>query len=81
MNFGAVEWQIKSESALIADASVHNSALTEAMSMEIQNLIENDFFEEIDDDGREFIDTKWEFTEKSDGAKSWVKARLVAKGF
>ena len=38
-------------------------------------------FEEVDDVGQEYIQTKWDFTEKSDGKETWIKASLVAKGY
>ena len=81
VDFGAVEWSARTECALITDSTFHNSVLMEAMSDELHNLADNNVFEEIDDIGQDYIQTKWDFTEKSDGSSSWVKARLVAKGF
>ena len=80
VDFDAVEWSAKTECALITDSSFHNTILMKAMSTEIHNLVDN-VFDEVDDIGQEYINTKLDFTEKSNGSKSWVKARLVAKGF
>ena len=81
VNFDLVEWKFKTESAMITNISVHNAAFAEAMSLEIQNLVDNEVFEEINDDGQNYIDTKWDFTEKCSGVETNIKARLVAKGF
>jgi hypothetical protein len=76
-----VEWKTNPESAFLSDNGTHNAAVASAMSVELNNLIENGVYEEINDDGQDYIDSKWDFTEKSDGASTWIKARLVAKGF
>ncbi len=41
------------------------------------------FFEEVEDEGQETVDSRWVITrkEKADGKKQKVKGRLVAKGF
>ena len=64
---------------MIADASFGNTAEIKAMTTELNNLMENNVFEELDDVGQDSIQTKWDFTEKSDGKETWIKARLVAK--
>ena len=81
VNFDMVEWRTNPESAFISDSSTHNAAIARAMSAELNNLIENGVYEEINDDGQDHINTKWDFTEKTDGDSTWIKARLVAKGF
>jgi hypothetical protein len=81
VDFGAVEWVKKTECVLMSDNTFHNPELMEAMAEELHNLTTNNVFEEVEDVGQEFIQTKWDYTEKSDGSSSWVKARLVAKGF
>ena len=66
---------------MIADASFGNTAEIKAMTTELNNLMENNVFEELDDVGQDSIQTKWDFTEKSDGKVTWIKARLVVKGY
>ena len=54
-----------------------------AKSDEYNNLISYETFEEVEDSGQKYIDSKWVIKEKEvqDGSKHKVKARIVAKGF
>ena len=81
VDFSKFEWNERTECALVADASFSDTAEMKAMTIELNNLVENDVFEEVDDVGQEYIQTKWDFTEKADGKETWIKARLVAKGY
>ena len=66
INFKLVEWKMNPESAFISDNSTHNAAIAEAMLVELHNLVENNVFEEINNDSQNYIDSKWDFAEKSD---------------
>ena len=58
------------------------SDIIEAKEREISNLVENDVFECVEDQGQKAVSCRWIFTEKKkpDG-NIILKARLVARGF
>ena len=60
----------------------HNQEIVDVKEKEFQNLVDNDVFELVHDDGQKAISTKWVSHEKikEDGSKR-VKACLVARGF
>lgn len=60
----------------------NRTEIVEAKEREFQNLLENDVFEWVADEGGKVVSTKWVITEKTnpDGSRK-VKARLVARGF
>ena len=78
VNFDNVEWKAKEEVILL---SSNDSRVMEAKALELQNLKDNNVYEVVEDNGQEFIETKWIVTEKSMDENTIVKARLVAKGF
>ena len=78
VNFEKVEWEYKEESALLSHN--YNKEVIAAKQKEINNLIENNAFTEVKDEGQEYIDSRWVITEKNNEAGK-VKTRLVAKGF
>ena len=55
----------------------------EAKETEMENLRAYETFEEVEDEGRKTIGSRWVITkkEKHDGQKTLYKARLVARGF
>ena len=58
------------------------STVLEAKEREFNNLIENDVFEWVDDEGQKAISCRWVFHEKtSPDGNRLTKARLVARGF
>ena len=61
---------------------VNKQEVINAKEKEIENLIKNDVYEKVDDEGQKAISCKWVITDKetSDGGRK-VKARLVARGF
>ena len=64
--------------------SKHGTPEVKAAHMsEIRNLKDYDTFEEVPDEGKKTIGSRWVITqkEKHDGEKQACKARLVAKGF
>ena len=57
--------------------------VVQAKEKEMNNLQSFGTYEEIENEGQCFIDSRWVITEKEDhdGQKTKVKARIVAKGF
>ena len=57
--------------------------MVQAKEKEMNNLQSFGTYEEIENEGQCFIDSRWVITEKEDhdGQKTKVKARIVAKGF
>ena len=57
--------------------------IIEAKNKEVENLLHFDTFEEVPDDGQDYIDSRWIVTRKEnhDGQKKNTKARLVVRGF
>ena len=78
VNFDNIEWKAKEEVILL---SSNDSHVMEAKALELQNLKDNNVYEVVEDNGQEFIETKWIVTEKLIDENTVVKARLVAKGF
>ena len=78
VNFDNTEWKAVHEETLLAS---DDSRVMEAKALELQNLKDNNVYEEVEDKGQEFIETKWIVSEKSAEGNTIVKARLVAKGF
>ena len=79
VNFDVVEWKPKEETVMMTNN--WDPQLAEAKAIELKNLEDNLVYEEADDVGQEYIDTKWHITEKTTEDGQVVKARLVAKGF
>ena len=50
--------------------------ITEAMAVEMKNLTDNETYEAVEDTGQEYIESIWDFKEKTDENGSFVKARL-----
>ena len=70
--------------AVDVPVSQHNlPEVKEAKEDEFQNLIDYNVFEEVKNEGQDFIDARWTIRRKEehDGLKQGVKARIVAKGF
>ena len=67
---------------VLSTVDEHNQEIIDAKEKEFQNLVDNDVFELVHDEGQKAISTKWVFHEKikEDGSKR-VKARLVVRGF
>ena len=53
----------------------------EAKKQELQKWKDMDVYTEVDNDGQNYITTRWVCTEKLKGGKMVQKARLVARGF
>ena len=79
VNFDLIDWKYEEEAVLMSDSVIHEVA--EAKHREIINLKNHNVFEKVDDEGQEFIESKWIVTEKIVDGERVVKARLVAKGF
>ena len=61
---------------------INKQEVLDAKKREIENLIANDVYETVEDQGQKAVSCKWVITEKQTseyGRK--VKARLVARGF
>jgi hypothetical protein len=80
VDFDQVEWRIKLETTFLAD-NRNDPRIIEAITEEVQNLQNHDTFEAVDDIGQDYLNSKFDFTEKQTEEGSRVKARLVAKGF
>ena len=67
---------------ILTEQQEHEQAVIDAKEKEIKNLIENEIFTWVEDEGQNAISCKWVLTEKQklDGEK-FLKARLVARGF
>ncbi|XP_057305251.1 uncharacterized protein LOC130642182 [Hydractinia symbiolongicarpus] len=65
----------------MCDVDMFSQEVVDAKERELQNLKENDVFEEVPDTGQTTVSSKWVITEKFKGEKRVVKARLVARGF
>ena len=57
--------------------------MIDAKEKELKNLQSFGTFDEVDNVGQDFIDSRWVITQKEehDGQKTRIKARNVAKGF
>ena len=78
------EWkevEAEEEFALLTSAEQLSQEVVDAKEREIVNLIENDVFDEVNDDGQPRVSCKWVVTSKVKDDKNVVKARLVARGF
>ena len=62
-NFDLIDWRYKEEAVLMSDSVIHEVA--EAKQREISNLKDHNVSEEVDDEGQEFIESKWTVTEKN----------------
>ena len=80
VNFDQVEWRIKLETTFLAE-NRNDPRIIEAIAVEVQNLQNHDTFEVVDDIGQDYLNSKFDFTEKQTEEGSRVKARLVAKGY
>jgi hypothetical protein len=80
VDFDQVEWRIKLETTFLAE-NRNDPRIIEAITEEVQNLQNHDTFEVVDDIGQDYLNSKFDFTEKQTEEGSRVKARLVAKGF
>jgi hypothetical protein len=47
-----IKWKTNPESTFLAYSYAHNAAIASAMSVELNNLIENGVYEKINDDGQ-----------------------------
>ena len=67
---------------VLSTVDEYNQEIVDEKEQEFQNLVDNDVFELVDDEGQKTISTKLIFHEKlkEDGSKK-VKARLVARGY
>ena len=61
--------------------SEYDQDVVDAKDKEWNNLLENDVFEVVAENGQSCISTRWVMTEKGEGADRRLKARLVARGF
>ena len=81
LNWDDVEtWEILSEpevAVFLTEIEEKSQDVIDAKEKEINNLIENDVFETVTDEGQSRISCKWVYTSK----EGKVKARLVARGF
>ena len=85
LNWENVEkWIVLDESehvALLSRAQEFSEPVVEAKQKELNSLIKNDVFDEVDYKGQYTISTRWVFSEKEKEGKPTIKARLVARGF
>ena len=80
VNFDNVEWRYKEESVLLSQSFDYD--VIRAQEIEINNLISNGVYTRVDDEGQDYVETRWVLTEKDDEkGNKLVKARLVAKGY
>ena len=80
VNFDNVEWRYKEESVLLSQSFDYD--VIRAQEIEINNLISNGVYTRVDDEGQDYVETRWVLTEKDDEkGDKLVKARLVAKGY
>ena len=80
VNFDEVEWKTKSESILLSRSYDHDVLI--AKEKESQNLIDNEVYDVVTDEGQDYVESRWVLTEKvHESGQKTVKARLVAKGF
>ena len=69
---------------LVCDALVGETidAVSAAKETELDMLVTQDVYEEVDDVGQDYVSTRWVITNKvSDSNQVTVKARLCARGF
>ena len=59
----------------------NSNEVFEAKNKELENWIENDVFEEVVDEGQDFMTVKWVVTSKIKENHEVTKARLVVRGF
>ena len=66
----------------VEEHGIYETDIIEAKEREVQNLMENDVFDVVEDQGQTAVSCRWVFQEKVklDGSKV-LKARLVARGF
>ena len=55
--------------------------MIQAKQVELQKWKDMEVYEEIEDQGQNFISTRWVITEKICEGQKGAKARLVARGF
>ena len=60
---------------------VSDKAFDEAKATELKNWINMQVYDEVNDNGQEYITVKWVFSEKKSDEKVIKKARLVARGY
>ena len=86
VNWNDVLWWREVENTeevlVLSDTQECKQDIIDAKEEELKNLIDNDVFEWVEDEGQKAISTRWVLHEKTkpDGSK-YVKARLVARGF
>ena len=80
VNFDNVEWRYKEESVLLSQSFDYD--VIRAQEIEVNNLISNRVYTRVNDEGQDYVETRWVLTEKDDEkGNKLVKARLVAKGY
>ena len=73
------EWQNIEENVLAASDKLFD--YNEAQDRELQNWKQLDVYQEVDDEGQDFISVKWVPSPKEVEGKKVKKARLVARGY
>ncbi len=70
------------EVLVLSDIQEFDQDIIDAKERKLNNLIDNDVFEWVEDEGQKAISSRWVLNEKtnSDGS-TCIKARLVARGF
>ena len=69
MNFELTDLKYKEESVIMSQSVVHE--VPETKHREISNLKDHNVFEKVDNEGQEFIESKWILTKKSLMEKEW----------
>ena len=73
MNCDLMDWKLEDRAVLMSENALHQVA--ETKHREISNLKDHNVFEEVDDEGQDFIESKWIVTEKIVDGERVVKAR------
>lgn len=73
------EWKIIGENVLTV--STKDAEYIDAKEKELLNWKNLNVYEEVEDEGQDYVSVKWVLTEKEVDSISIKKARLVAKGF
>ena len=66
---------------LVTKANELSQEVIDAKQKEIQNMKDNDVYEEVPYTGQRTVSSRWVLTEKFKDGEKKVKARLVARGF
>ena len=75
---GVKEWTPIEEEVLVTSSQ---SDYKEEMENELQNWKKLNVYDEVDNEGQDFITVRWVYSEKEVGEKKVRKARLVARGY